>query len=78
MLGLFVLGEKSNEPVYKGKPLSRWLDEQPIGYHRMPEEIRRAELVEEAVRAIGTNAVPFLSRLLNTRDFPFREANQTG
>jgi len=50
----FVLRPDS-EPIYKGKPLTYWLDE-------------RAEGSDAAVDQIGTNAIPTLLRLLNTHD----------
>jgi len=47
------------EPTYQGKPLSYWLD--GIGNGRTLE-------ATEAVRELGTNAIPTLLRLLKSRD----------
>ncbi len=48
-----VRGPREAEPVYRGKPLSRWITE-PEG--------------AEAVRQAGTNAIPTLLRLLRAED----------
>ncbi len=55
------------EPVYQDKPLSYWLD-----------EINRAEGLENiapaltAIRAMGTNALPFLLRHIEHEDPPLK------
>jgi hypothetical protein len=46
-----LLWPREREPVYKGKKLSEWIGRQPL---------ERPDLHVEAIRSIGTNAVPFL------------------
>lgn len=54
---------RPSEPMYKGKPLSFWLE----GYVYDP---RLRPEADEAVRHIGTNAIPILLRLLQAKDSP--------
>ena len=53
----------TNEPVYNGKPLSAWVDELPSPLSRVTHT-NRPDV--QAVRAIGTNAIPWLLRELTT------------
>lgn len=56
---------QQREPVYKGRTLTSWLKD-IAQYHR---EKTAVELeAKEAVRQIGTNAVPTLLRWLSARD----------
>jgi hypothetical protein len=57
---LLVSSLPAREPVYEGKPLSRWL----AGASR--RDARRA------VRACGTNAIPTLVRMLRATDSPLK------
>lgn len=57
-----------SEPVYKGKPLSLWLRNYTTYDHYGWIYPRRAPQADEAVRQIGTNAIPTLLRLLRARD----------
>jgi len=55
------------EPVYQGKSLSVWLQ----NYVRPPKfvgELPGLRETDEAVRQMGTNAIPTLSRMLRARD----------
>jgi hypothetical protein len=52
----------SDEPGYKGKRMSSWLDEL---YYSRSGEANQATVA--AVRAIGTNGVPYLLHLLTNR-----------
>src|SRR5262245_23433631 len=62
------------EPTYEGKTLSEWIApfcrqtakglDEPAG----PQHFRELEPVRNAVRHIGTNAVPFLIARLNHRE----------
>ena len=52
------------EPVYRGKPLSYWLDGLRPGF-RGPQSIADSQ---NALRAAGTNAVPTLLKMLAARD----------
>ncbi len=64
----------SLEPVYEGKPLSYWLE----GYNRSPGQSQaktepNRNQASEAVRNIGTNAIPFLLQMLQQRDSPLKD-----
>jgi len=48
---------RHNQPVYKSLKLAHWLDRANGARHATPEEIKEAE---DAIRAIGTNAFPWL------------------
>jgi hypothetical protein len=70
LLGIVVIGlifaPKPSEPTYEGKRLSIWLREMSDS----PEQQKRAA---NAVRAMGTNALPSLVRMLQARDSKFKE-----
>src|ERR1051325_982595 len=50
------------EPEYDGKPLSYYLGSQTYG------ELRREREAREAIREMGSNAVPCLVEILNARE----------
>jgi HEAT repeat protein len=52
------------EPVYEGKPLSVWLE----GYDATKPKGAEWEKADEAVRHIGTAAIPTLLRMLKAND----------
>ncbi len=54
------------EPVYEGKPLSRWLQATDPPYDD-PAAGQKADL---ALRHIGTNAIPTLLKLIQAKDPP--------
>jgi hypothetical protein len=56
------------EPVYQGKRLTFWLEDLN-GTRATQAERAKAE---EAIRAIGTNAIPTLLRMLRARDTPLK------
>jgi len=58
------LGER--EPVYQGKPLNIWL--QLYITHGSIIDVRPHPEADEAVRQIGTNAIPSLLHMLRARD----------
>lgn len=60
-----ILGPK--EPVYHGKPLSQWLNE----YNRAGA-LDKTESISEAIRAMGTNTLPFLLAHIRHSDSPTR------
>lgn len=66
---------RQKEPVYQGKRLTTWLQPNtelvtmPINMVHMVERRNR---VNEAVRAIGTNAIPTLLRMLRAKDATFK------
>jgi len=51
--------ERPREPVYKGSRVTEWLQAR--------DQYRREE-AEEAVRQIGSNAIPSLIRMLQAKD----------
>lgn len=65
LIAFLILGSSrvswGSEPIYGGKPLKAWLAD--LGSNN-PEEIR--DQARDAVRQIGTNALPFLLKELNT------------
>ncbi len=56
------------EPVYEGKPLSYWLK----GYDPIEGSEPGRQQTDEAVRQIGTNAIPLLLRMLREQDSPLK------
>ncbi len=61
---VFFAGEP--EPVYQGKRLSAWLEDlSPTSIVSHPAEF---QIATNAVRHIGTNAIPTLLRMLQARD----------
>ncbi|HKI71289.1 MAG TPA: HEAT repeat domain-containing protein [Verrucomicrobiae bacterium] len=61
------------EPEYQGKPLSFWL-KQEVVLANNPMRPRLTPGAEEAVRQIGTNAVPVLLAKVRYVDNPLRQA----
>ena len=64
-------GVFSGEPTYKGRTLSGWMKMQerpPINDSGMVDG--GLTLANEAIRHIGTNAIPFLLRMLTAQDSP--------
>jgi len=59
----------AREPVYRGRPLQEWLEELvelvPSNNHH------KFYAAQEAIRAMGTNSLPFLIRYLRSKDPPF-------
>ncbi len=68
MAGFSVCVWHSREPVYQGKRLSKWLEEIDPNELDDQEVPSNSTLAAEAVRQIGTNAVPVLLTMLQTRD----------
>jgi tetratricopeptide (TPR) repeat protein len=65
--GLIWLAMPPKEPVYHGQPLSYWLsrsEEYGMGDPKDPKGLD----CREAIRAIGTNAIPSLLRILKAKD----------
>jgi HEAT repeat protein len=64
------LFQNQSEPVYQGKPLGFWLK----GYSGYTSITNgpSSEQADEAVRQIGTNAIPLLLRMLRAKDSSFR------
>jgi hypothetical protein len=57
---------RPREPVYQGKPLSYWL----VRPARDPNF--------NALRALGTNAIPTLLQMLRAKDWTDRSSRETG
>jgi hypothetical protein len=55
------------EPVYKSRPLSDWLQD-----YDAVESPEKAQETDEAVRAMSSNAIPFILRQLVPYDSPWR------
>jgi HEAT repeat protein len=56
----------AQEPVYQGRPLRAWLEEFDHGY-----DTTNYSAAQEAMRAMGTNTLPFLTQYLRRKDPPF-------
>jgi hypothetical protein len=70
----------SDEPVYKGRTLTSWLEDLANAHAQMVPSstltrsvltLREAQ-VKEAMRQIGTNAIPTLLRMLRMKDSAFK------
>jgi hypothetical protein len=66
---------RPGEPSYKGKTLSAWLED--YGPSQGPEEkygtgYRYSPQTEEALRNIGTNAIPTLLLMVRAKDSPLK------
>ncbi|PYJ84023.1 MAG: hypothetical protein DME22_14180 [Verrucomicrobia bacterium] len=66
---LFGVLLRSREPAYQGKRLSAWLSD----LARTPYPESGSGRAAEAIRAIGTNAVPYLVKNLKSKDPRFME-----
>jgi HEAT repeat protein len=65
-IGWLVL--RPGEPTYHGKPLHVWLADFDLSRSQRPEK------ATEAIRAIGTNALPLLERMIRTKDALWEKA----
>jgi HEAT repeat protein len=66
---------QQREPVYQGKPLSEWLKTYAKLRHggdHPPALMKLEWKADEAVRQIGSNAIPTLLRLLKAKDSPLK------
>ena len=59
---------RPQEPRYQGRPLHVWLADFDLSGRGNPEK------ATEAVRAIGTNALPLLSRMIGAKDRAWQKA----
>jgi len=59
---------RSHEPEYQGKRLSQWLEE----YDRIGA-MEKTGPASEAIRAMGTNALPYLFAYIKHRDTPLKK-----
>jgi hypothetical protein len=62
---------RSDEPIYEGKPLTRWLESHvPTSSANPPFNSPGWKKADEALRHIGTNALPTLLRMIRAKDPP--------
>src|SRR5262249_25236961 len=68
----------NHEPQYKGRSLTQWVDLLYYGYANDPDVSKHD--AEEAIRAIGTNGLPFYVKWFQYQGRPWRTrlANQAG
>jgi hypothetical protein len=64
---LWLILSQPSEPVYQGKPLSYWCDQYAANRYLETDKEPKKQ-AETAIRAIGTNAIPTLLRMLKARD----------
>jgi hypothetical protein len=69
LLGLILAFKSPGEPIYEGKRLSTWLSELPESQTYGEQGTRAVN----AVRAMGTNALPPLIRMLRAEDSRLKE-----
>ena len=70
-IGAIVLwrGCSPRDPVYRGQPLSQWLKE-----YDPRVTVENKEEVDDAIRHVGTNAIPTLLKMLRSKDLPMEAA----
>lgn len=62
---------RQSEPVYEGKPLSRWLEGHlPYTSANPPLNSPGWKKADEALRRTGTNAIPTLLQMIRAKDLP--------
>ncbi|MDB6063830.1 MAG: repeat-containing protein [Pedosphaera sp.] len=66
--GVAWLTLRPNEPMYKGKRLSAWLEAYALATTESIQDLPSPREADEAVRHIGTNAIPLLLRRLRAND----------
>jgi hypothetical protein len=73
ILGVSVVIAADQEPSYNGRPLSQWL-----GDMRLSAPTFGHEPYQEAIRAMGTNALPTLLKWISYEPSPSEQSSQTG
>ena len=63
---LLMIPDRPPDPVYRGRAASAWIAELTSSDYRMRTE------AGEAMRALGTESIPQLTRALNKKNLPFR------
>jgi HEAT repeat protein len=71
-IGVVLYASRTNEPSYQGRALSQWLRE----IERAPDD-RETEPAKDAVRQIGTNAIPYLLGMMRAEDSKLKETFNT-
>lgn len=74
---LLLLGNPAPEPLYQGRPLSAWIADLNCRHAVHGCDIEKDNRATEAIRAIGTNALPCFLRWMsfNPRGLRFRLSN---
>src|SRR5262249_7124765 len=68
---LLLMFWREREPQYKGRSLTRWVEVLAGGYANDPDYSLRD--AEEAIRAIGTNGIPFYLKWFQYKERPWRD-----
>jgi HEAT repeat protein len=63
---------REREPEYQGKPLSKWLGEAADDSPGIPLDPEEKPASRDAIRAMGTNALPGLIKMLKAQDSPLK------
>ncbi|MDB6065622.1 MAG: repeat protein [Pedosphaera sp.] len=66
--GIAWLAFRPNEPAYKGKRLSVWLEGYRVANVASSQDMKALHELDEVVRSSGTNAIPTLLRRLQAKD----------
>lgn len=74
--GLLVYGSRSNEPVYRGYPLTRWVNSYEAVNGGGSQEAR-SERAVAAINSIGTNALPWMLSAIDHEPSRVREHFRT-
>ncbi|MBI1178813.1 hypothetical protein GC207_15380 [bacterium] len=70
-VGLFFYSSRSNEPVYQGYPLTRWVHSYEAVNGGGSREAR-SERALAAIKSIGTNALPWMLSAIDREPSPLR------
>lgn len=68
VIGLLLYALRTNEPSYQGRALGQWLSD-----IENANDDRQAEPAMNAVRQIGTNAIPYLLAMMRVQDSKLKE-----
>jgi len=63
---------RPHEPTYNGKFLSVWLEQFSANHFRHRGSVADKQ-AEEAIRQIGTNALPIFLKLITAKDSPLKQ-----
>lgn len=68
----FLMFAFDKEPTYGGQPLGHWVAEYGALQRKPPYKRKRPESADAAIKACGTNALPFLVRWIGFEPAPWR------
>jgi hypothetical protein len=71
-IGALLYASRTNEPSFQGRALSDWLTD-----IEKANDDREAEPAKDAVRQIGTNAIPYLLGMMRAEDSKLKETFNT-